>query len=221
MAMTLALQRKIPFLDKKVRGGAWREVLPDAGPIFTSRGQVFGLVAFGNLARAVARKAQAFGFRIIAYDPYVSEQEARSLGVELVDFDTLLETSDVIFIHTPLTESTRHMFDEKAFGKMKKNAYLINTSRGAVVDQKALYSALQTGQIAGAGLDVLEEEPPKAGEPIFTLDNVLLTPHAASASEEMMPRTYRQLFTEIVTVLKGNPPRNWVNREDMLQKQSL
>ncbi len=104
---------------------------------------------------------------------------------------------------------------------MKKNAYLINTSRGAVVDQKALYSALQTGQIAGAGLDVLEEEPPKAGEPIFTLDNVLLTPHTASASEEMMPRTYRQLFTEIVTVLKGNPPRNWVNREDMLQKQSL
>lgn len=218
MAMTLALQRKMPFLDKKVKGGAWREVLPDAGPIFTSRGQIFGLVAFGNLARAVARKAQAFGFKVIAYDPFVSPHEAWSLGVELVDFKTLLETSDVISIHTPLTKSTHHMFNEKTIGKMKKNAYLINTARGGVVDQKALYNALKVGKIAGAGLDVLEEEPPKADEPLFILDNVLLTPHTASASEEMMPRTHRQLFAEIVNVLKGRPPKNWVNQEDMLQK---
>ena len=110
------------------------------------------------------------------------------------------------------------MFNEKTIGKMKKNAHLINTARGGVIDQKALYNALKAGKIAGAGLDVLEEEPPKADEPLFTLDNVLLTPHTASASEEMMPRTYRQLFAEIVTVLKGKPPKNWVNQEAMLQK---
>jgi D-3-phosphoglycerate dehydrogenase len=218
LAMTLALQRKMPFLNKKVKGGAWREVLPDAGPILTSRGQIFGLAAFGNLARAVARKAQAFGFKVIAFDPFVSPYEAQSLGVELVDFDTMLETSDVISIHTPLTKSTRHMFNEETFGKMKTNALLINTARGGVVDQKALYNALKAGKIAGAGLDVLEEEPPRAEEPLFTLDNVLLTPHTASASEEMIPRTHRQLFKEIVTVLKGRPPENWVNQEDMLRK---
>lgn len=215
LAMTLALQRKMPFLNKKVKDGAWREVLPNAGPIYTSRGQIFGLVAFGNLARAVARKAQAFGFKIIAYDPFVSTHEAWSLGVELVDFNTLLETSDVISIHAPLIKSTRHMFNEKTIGKMKKNAYLINTARGGVVDQGALYNALKMGKIAGAGLDVLEEEPPKTDEPLFTLDNVLLTPHTASASEEMIPRTQRQLFAEIVNVLKGRPPQNWINREEM------
>lgn len=213
LALMLAIQRKVAFFSQKTKAGAWREVLPKACPIFSLRGQIYGLVAFGNIARPEARKAQAFGFKVIAADPLVDIEEANQYGVELVGFDQLLRISDVISIHAPLLESTYHMFNEETIGKMKNTAYLVNTGRGPVVDQKALYNALESGRIAGAALDVLENEPPKANEPLLTLDNVIVTPHVASYSETSFAKARRAASREVVAVLKGRRPKSWVNRK--------
>jgi len=213
LALVLALQRKINILNQKVKNGAWG--VGEAKPIFGLKGQTYGLVAFGNIARAVAKKAQVFGFNVIATDPFVSPEEAKKFGVELVEFHKLIGISDVISIHTSLSKSTYHMFNEEIFRKMKNTAYLVNTSRGGVVDQKALYNALKSGQIAGAALDVMEEEPPKANEPLLTLDNVIITAHTAYYSEASEIELRKQSFREVVRVLEGGQPKNWVNRKEM------
>lgn len=215
LALMLAIQRKVTFFNQKMKEGVWKAALSQAKPIFSLRGQTYGLVAFGDIARAEAKKAQVFGFNVIATDPFVNPEEANQYGVELVDFDKLLEISDVISIHTPLLESTYHMFNEETIGKMKNTAYLVNTARGAVVDQGALYNALKSGKIAGAGLDVLEDEPPKVNEPLFTLDNVIITPHVGSESESSFTKARKRVSEEIVAVLKGGQPKSWVNREEM------
>jgi len=213
LALVLVLQRKINILSQKVKKGDWG--LGKAKPIFALRGQTLGLVGFGNLARAVAKKAQVFGFNVIATDPFVSSEEVNKFGVESVDFNKLLEISDVISIHAPLSKLTYHMFNEKTIGKMKNTAYLINTARGGLVDHKALYNALKSGKIAGVGLDVLEEEPPKADEPLLTLDNVIITPHIAYYSEASEIELRKKAFGEVVRVLKGRQPKYWVNRKEM------
>lgn len=213
LALVLALQRKINILSQKVKGGVWR--VDEAKPVFALRGQTYGLVGFGNIARLVAKKAQAFGFNVIATDPFVSLEEANRFGVELVEFANLLQVSDVISIHAPLSKSTYHMFNEETIGKMKKNACLVNTSRGGLVDQKALYNALKLRKIAGAALDVMEEEPPKSNEPLLTLDNVIVTPHIAYYSEASEIELRKRFSREVVTVLKGGQPKNWVNRKEM------
>lgn len=215
LALMLAIQRKITFFNQKTKEGVWQETLSQAKPIFSLRGQTYGLVSFGDIARAGARKARAFGFNVIATDPFVDPEEANQYGVELVDFDKLLEISDVISIHTPLLKSTYHMFNEQTIGKMKNSAYLVNTARGAVVDQKALYNALKSGKIAGAALDVLEDEPPKADEPLFTLDNVIVTPHIGSESTTSFTKARKRASGEVMAVLKGGRPKSWVNREEM------
>ena len=181
--------------------------------LFGLKGQTYGLVAFGNIARFVAKKAQVFGFNIIATDPFVSPEEAKKFGVELVEFDRLLEVSDVISIHAPLLKSTYHMFNEKTIGKMKNTAYLVNVGRGGLIDQKALYNALTSGTIAGAALDVIEGETPKANEPLLTLDNVIITGHTAWYSESSIIERRKKFCREIVTTLKGGHPKNWVNRQ--------
>lgn len=215
LALVLVLQRKINILSQKVKKGDWDWGLGEAKPIFALRGQTLGLVAFGNIARAVAKKAQVFGFNIIATDPFVSSEEVKKFGVESVDFNKLLRTSDVISIHAPLSKSTYRMFNEETIGKMKNTAYLINTARGGLVDNKALYNALKCGKIAGAGLDVLEEEPPKADEPLLTLDNVIITPHSSYYSEVSVIELRKKAFGEVVRVLKGRQPKYWVNRKEM------
>jgi len=211
LALVLALQRKIKILDQKVRKGAWGT--HEVKPIFGLKGQTYGLVAFGNIARFVAKKAQVFGFKMIATDPFVSPEEAKKFGVELVEFDKLLEASDVISIHAPLLKSTYHMFNEKTIGRMKNTTYLVNVGRGGLVDQEALYNALMSGTIAGAALDVMEEEPPKTNEPLFTLDNVIITGHTAWYSESSIIERRKKFSREIVATLKGGRPKNWVNRE--------
>lgn len=213
LALVLTLQRKINILAQRVKEAAWG---PDqVKPIFSLKGQTYGLVAFGNIARFVAKKAQVFGFNVIATDPFVSTEEARKFGTELVNFNKLLEVSDVISIHAPLTKLTYHLFNEEAIGKMKSTAYLINMARGGLVDQKALYDALKSRKIAGAGLDVMEEEPPKANEPLLTLDNVIITGHTAWYSESSVIERRKRFSQEIVTTLKGGQPKNWVNRKEM------
>lgn len=215
LALILGVERKIVLLHQLVMRGKWIEGRAQMKPMFDLKGQTLGLVAFGAISRAVAERARPFGFKIIASDPYVSAEDASKLGVEMVDFDTLLRTSDVISIHAPLMESTYHMFDEKAFSKMKKTAYLVNAARGGLIDQKALYNALKSGKILAAGLDVLEKEPPDSDDPILTLDNIIISPHSAGYAEGSYERARSWSAREVVTVLKGGQARNWVNRKEL------
>jgi D-3-phosphoglycerate dehydrogenase len=202
-------------ISQKIKKGQWKErtwTWVENYPVFRLTGQTFGLVALGSIGRNVAGRAQAFGFKVIAVDPFVSADDAKLLGVELVDFDTLLKTSDVISIHAPLSESTFHMFNSVTFEKMKKTAYLVNTARGGLVDNTAIYHALKAGDIAGAGLDVTENEPCLADEPLFTLDNVIITGHTAGYSEDSLLALRRGVFSQIVEVFKGGKPKYWLNQ---------
>ncbi len=208
MALLLALVRKIPFSNAHTHAGKWgmRAVVP----IHRLRGSVLGLVAFGQIPQLVAPKAQSFGIRVVAYDPFVSKEVAERAGVEKVEFDELLKIADYISIHTPLLPATRHLFNADVFSRMKPSAYLINTARGPIVDEAALAAALGRGQLAGAALDVMEQEPPPAS-PLFGRDNVILTPHTSFYSEESLADLQTRAAEEVVRVLSGQPPRNPVN----------
>ncbi len=174
-------------------------------------GQTLGLYGFGHVARCTARRAKAFGLRLIAHDPYVSELEITGAGVEPVGFGELLERSDFISIHTPHNAETEHAFDAGVLGRMKPSAILINSARGSIIDEQALIKALHEGTIAGAGLDVLEQEPPEPDNPLLTMPNVLVTPHVASATTRMRPETRRRVGREVALVLRGRWPLSCVN----------
>src|SRR5262249_50292870 len=166
-------------------------------PIHRLRGSVLGLLSFGAIARAIAARARGFGMLITAHDPYLSAEEITGAGAKGVSFDELVTDSDCLVIQAPLTAQTHHLFDEAQLRRMKSTAILVNTARGPVVDDRALYRALTEGWIAGAGLDDIEEEPAKvrdwqADNPLFGLDNVIITPHAAYYSGEAI-RTVRHL----------------------------
>jgi D-3-phosphoglycerate dehydrogenase / 2-oxoglutarate reductase len=174
-------------------------------------GQTLGLFGFGNVARCTARRAKAFGLRLLAYDPYVSELEITGAGVEPVGFNELLERSDFVSIHTPHNAETEHIFNAEALARMKPTAILINTARGPLIDEPALIAALRDGVIAGAGLDVLEQEPPAPDNPLLTMDNAVVTPHVASATTRMRPETRRRAGREVAMVLRGRWPMSCVN----------
>jgi len=211
IALLLALVRKIPSSNARTQAGRWemRAVIP----IRRLRGTVLGLVAFGQIPQLVAPKAQAFGIRVVTHDPYVSKQVAERAGVELVDFDELLKISDYISIHTPLLPATHHLFNADVFRRMKPTAYLINTARGPIVHEAALADALDQGQLAGAALDVMEQEPPSGTSPLFGRDNVIITPHTSYYSEESLVDLQTKAAEEVVRVLTGQAPRNPVNPE--------
>jgi len=211
MSLILSVPRKVAYANSLIRQGKYtREPLK---PIHNFRGATLGLVAFGNIARNVVWKALPFGFRIIAYDPYVKADDIRHYPVTMVDFDTLLKESDIVSVHAPLTPETRHMFDEATLRKMKSTAFFINVGRGPVHDQKALYKALKESWSAGAGLDVQEEEPPDPDDPILTLDNVVLTPHYASYTEEAYHELRVKTAENAAAVLRGEWPKYFVNPE--------
>jgi len=209
--LLLALARKLPLVDKSFRSGKWGYT--SMIPVARLRGSTLGLVGLGRIPSLVAKKMSGFGLNIIAYDPYASKEYAQQLGVSLVDFDTLCRTSDFISIHCPQTKETTHLFNDEVFQKMKDGAYLINTARGGIVDESALIRALKSGKIAGAGLDVFENEPLASDSELFELDNVILTPHCAWYSEEAITALQRKVAEEVVNVLKGNPPFNCTNKE--------
>jgi D-3-phosphoglycerate dehydrogenase len=211
MSLILSVPRKVHQLNAMVHQGVWNKDV--ARPIHKFRGATLGLFAFGNIARNVCRKAEPFGFRIIATDPYVDPEVARDYPVTLVDFDTLLKESDLLSVHAPLTSETRHAFDEAAFRRMKPTAYFFNLARGPIHDQGALTRALQEGRIAGAGLDVLEKEPPDPTDPILKLDNVVFTPHYASYTEEAYRELQRKTGENGAAVLRGEFPTYFVNPE--------
>jgi len=205
LSLILATVRKVVFLNNLVKAGTWKRAL--ARPIHKLRGSTLGLVAFGNIARAVALKAAPFGFRILACDPYVKPEQVRDYPVTLVDMDILLRESDVISVHAPLNESTYHLIGEAELRKMKPSAFLVNTGRGPVVDGKALARALREGWIAGAGLDVMEKEPPDPDEPLLKMDNVILTPHYASYTEEAYAEMRLKIVGAVAAALRGEFPR--------------
>jgi len=211
LALILACARKIFLFNQAVRKGTWDWKLER--PIVRLSEQKLGLIAFGKIAKMVARKARAFGFSLMGFDPYVSDKEFAAEGVRKVELDYLLKNSDIISVHAPLTQETRHMLGREEFKKMKNSSFLVNTSRGAIVDEKALHEALKEGQIAGAALDVLEEEPPAKDRPLLKLDNVIFTPHAAWYSESSLKELRTKAATDLVRVLEGKTPQGLVNRK--------
>jgi D-3-phosphoglycerate dehydrogenase len=210
VALLLAAVRKIPFANSMVHSGRWE--MPAVVPIHRLRGTTLGLVGFGRIPQLVAPKAQAFGMRVVAFDPYIPKAVFDSAKVESVDFPQLLKTSDYVSIHAPLLPETQGLFNADAFRQMKRHAYLINTARGPIVDEAALAQALDAGQIAGAALDVMTKEPP-TGSPLLGRPNVIITPHTSFYSEESLNDLETKAAEEVVRVLKGEAPRNPVNPE--------
>ena len=183
-------------------------------PMAPIDGQTLGVVALGNIARATVRKAQALGMNVIAYDPYVGPWIAREYRVELVgSLDELARRSDFVSMHTPLNDETRQLLGEAFFKAMKPTAYFINTCRGPTVDEQALIKALQDGEIAGAGLDVFEQEPTPADNPLLKMDNVIVTPHSAGSSNNSRVRSPMRVGQETARILTERWPMSLVNPE--------
>jgi len=206
MALILACARGITLLNSKIREKIWDFTL--AKPLFRTKGKTLGLFGLGRIARAVAQKASGFGFKIIAYDPYVSKVDG---GIELVGFSQLLSDSDFVSIHSPLTDETRHSFGENELKAMKKTAFLINTARGPIINEKNLYVALKEKWIAGAALDVMEKEPPDWENLLPKLENLIITPHISFYSEESYVELKTKTADAVLSVLKGELPRALVN----------
>ena len=211
LMLLLASARRVKIMDKMVREGDWYKGRPLLNHVPRLWGQTLGLISFGNVARAVARRAKAFGMHVIAYDPYVSELKLTGEGVEPVTYEELLERSDYLSVHPGLNNETRGMLSAAEFQKMKNSAAIINCGRGPVIDESALINALQTGEIAAAGLDVLEKEPPEPDNPLLQMDNVIITPHAASATTRMRLATRRRAGKEVALALSGKWPMSCVN----------
>ncbi len=213
-ALMLAVARRVVEADKYVREGRWKV---GWHPLMMIGSDVYertlGIIGMGRIGSAVARRAKGFGMRILYYDAIRREDLEKELGVEYTDMDKLLEESDFVSLHVPLTPETYHLIGEEQLRKMKPTAFLINTSRGKVVDQKALYKALKEGWIAGAGLDVFEQEPIPPDDPLIQLKNVVLAPHAASASYETRSRMAEIVAENLIAFLNGKVPPTLVNKE--------
>jgi len=201
MALLLALIRKIPLSNKLVQSGRWE--MPAVVPIRRIEGTVLGLIGFGHIPRLVAPKAQAFGMKVIAYDPFAKPDAFKAAAVESVDLDTLLKTSDYVSVHAPLLQATRGMLNAAAFGEMKKGAYIVNTARGPLIDEPALVAALDSGQVGGAGLDVVATEPLAKDSPLLGRDNVIVSPHTAFYSIEALNELQTKCATDVARVLSG------------------
>jgi D-3-phosphoglycerate dehydrogenase / 2-oxoglutarate reductase len=201
MALLLALIRKIPLSNKLVQSGRWE--MPAVVPIRRIEGTVLGLIGFGHIPRLVAPKAQAFGMRVISYDPFAKPDVFKAAGAEGVDLDTLLKTSDYVSVHAPLLPATRGMLNATAFSKMKKGAYVVNTARGPLIDEPDLIAALDSGQVGGAGLDVVAAEPLAKDSPLLGRDNVIISPHTAFYSIEALNELQTKCATDVARVLSG------------------
>lgn len=212
MALLLAAARKIlPCHRSVVRDFQWDYQV--AKPINRLRGKILGLIGFGKIPRAVAARARVFGLQVMAFDPYVDREGCESAGAVKAGLDDILRQADFISIHTPLTQETKGLFNLDRFRLMKRSAVIINTSRGPIVEEKALLKALEEGWIAGAALDVLETEPPVKDNPLMNMENVILTPHAGFYSEEAGEELRSTAALEARRVLTGQRPSHLVNPE--------
>ena len=213
LMMALTLARKAPTLHLAIRRGVYERGL--ASPMPAAYEMTLGLIAFGEIGREVAARAKPFGFKLIAYDPFLQPAAAEPFGVTLVGLSELLGHADIISVHAPLTKETFHLLGEREFALMKPTAYVINTARGAVIDQAALITALQAGRIAGAGLDVFEREPLESNSPLTSMDNVILTPHTAGMSDSSQMAVRHRTARNIAATLAGE----WPKTRDLINPQ--
>ena len=212
LGLLLAVTRKIVLADRLTREGKWVVGIQERMlPMRRLRGQTLGLVGFGRIAQRLTGMAKALGLRVIAADPYVAPEVAEASGVALMPIEELLPQADIVSLHVPLTAETRYLINSDTIALMKRGAILINTARGPVVDEVALEEALADGELGGAGLDVLETEPPKIPHPLLEFDNVVLTCHYASCSFEAYADLRRSVSEQTAQILRGEFPRHLVN----------
>lgn len=212
IALLLACAKKIALLNDRIKRISWMEAMRIQGPVGAVHGQTLGLVGCGNIGRMTAKKAQCFGLKILGYDPYVDKSLTEESRITMVSLPELLRESDYVSVHTPLNQETWHLIGEKEFKQMKPTAYFINTARGSVIDEPALIKALEEKWIAGAGLDVFEKEPIEPENPLLKMENVVVTPHSASYSDDAFKRLRTCVGQEAARVLSGQWPRSVVNK---------
>lgn len=212
ISLLMTLVRKTSRYDREVKSGNWDWKI--GRPIEPLTGKTVGFVAFGKIPRTFAKLLNGFDLEYLTYDPYLSEEDVADHSVELVSFETLLAESDVISIHTPLVKETRHLFDSDAFQQMKDSAFLLNTARGPIVDEDALNEALLTDEIAGAGIDVMEEEPTHKS-PLFEREDTVVTPHVAWYSEASLIELRQKAAENLVRYLNGEVPHGFANESSV------
>lgn len=209
IALMLSAAKRLTYMNDCVREKMWST--GDMGTSVRLSGKTIGFLGFGKIAKCVCERTNAFKMKPLVYDPYVGEDILKEYGATGVDFDTLLAESDVITLHLPLTEKTKHIISKEEFKKMKKSAFLINTSRGGLVCEKDLIEALEKGEIRGAGLDVFEQEGPTLDERLFTMKNVALTPHVAWNTNDAMESLHIEVTENVLRYLDGKMPESIVN----------
>lgn len=212
ISLLMTLVRKTSRYDREVKSGNWDWKI--GRPIEPLLGKTVGFAAFGKIPRTFAKLLDGFDLEYLTYDPYLSEEDVADHSVELVSFETLLAESDVISIHTPLVKETRHLFDADAFQQMKDSAFLLNTARGPIVDEDALNEALLADEIAGAGIDVMEEEPTHES-PLFKREDTVVTPHVAWYSESSLTELRQKAAENLVRYLHGEAPHGFVNESSV------
>jgi D-3-phosphoglycerate dehydrogenase len=207
IGMILALVRRVIPAHNTMTQGQWKRSAFMGSEVY---GKTLGVIGVGRIGAEVIRRAQSFGMNILGYDPFLTTARANQLHIEATTIEDILRRSDFVTIHTPLTKETRHLINADSIQMMRDGAFLINCSRGGIVDEAALYEALKSGKLAGAGLDVYESEPPK-DSPLRELDNVVLTPHLGASTEEAQVEVALDVARQIVEVLGGRPPQSAVN----------
>lgn len=210
ITLILAVAKNLRELEARTRDGRWREGLVSKS--ICIEGRTLGSVGVGSIAGEMFRMAKGMGFgRLLGYDPYTSKERAEAFGIELVDLDTVMRESDFVAVNTFLNDATRGLVGARQFSLMKKTAYLINTARGPIVDEKALIAALQAGEIAGAGLDVFDEEPTPLDNPLLQMDNVVVAPHSIAWTEECIRDNSLHSVRNVLSVYKGEAPAHLAN----------
>lgn len=207
--LLLACAKRLNILERTVKEGKWDYSVTK--PVHAIRGRTLGLLGAGNIACCVAKKAQAFGMKVIASDPGLRQEQLKGRGITLVSQNEMLAQSDFVSIHAPLNRYTQKLVNAGFLSQMKQGAILINTARGGLVDESALYDAIKNGQLGGAGLDVLTRESISLDDPLLTLENVILTPHAAWYTEEAMYTLLTGAAAEVIRGLHGQAPKHQVN----------
>ena len=212
--LMLAVAKRLVSAGEYVRSGKWNEFCQHS-PGFELSGKTLGIIGFGAIGSAVAQKVRGFNMKILVSDPYVANSKVEAIGGRLVTIEQVLRDADIVTIHTPLTAETKCLIGKRELGMMKRSAVLINTARGAVVDEQSLFEALSTKQLLAAGLDVLTNEPPEMSNPLLQLENVTLSPHSANFTIEACRRLWSACANAVLDVLNGwlpQPPANIVNK---------
>ncbi len=206
LTLMLACERRLLIADKTVKGGSWVNAAKSVAGARSVSSKTIGLVGLGSIQKQLVSYLKPFGARLVSYDPFINLEFCKANGIEPVEKDELLRMSDTVFLQVPLTEATRHMIAERELSLMKDGSIIINTGRGALIDQLALTEALKSGKLAAAGLDVLEFEPPAGDEEIFKMDNVITSGHIGAATAEALIRLRTAVAQNVVDVLSGKKP---------------